>query len=64
MEAFTGGKTAITVTHKHEHNVNGTVGVDGDALRSTVEQRVARTAYEQSLSGMDYAGLQQSIRKY
>ncbi|MBN9897782.1 hypothetical protein FME64_10130 [Bacillus thuringiensis] len=64
LEAFTGGKTAITVTHKHEHNVNGTVGVDGDALRSTVEQRVARTAYEQGLSGMDYAGLQQSIRKY
>ncbi|MFA2569610.1 hypothetical protein ABR775_07040 [Bacillus cereus] len=64
LEAFTGGKTAITVTHKHEHNVNGTVDVDGDALRSTVEQRVARTAYEQGVSGMDYAGLQQSIRKY
>ncbi|QGY35132.1 hypothetical protein GD442_09955 [Bacillus sp. A260] len=64
LEAFTGGKTAITVTHKHEHNVNGTVDVDGDALRSTVEQRVARTAYEQGVSGMDYTGLQQSIRKY
>ncbi|PFY22990.1 hypothetical protein COL47_05305 [Bacillus toyonensis] len=64
LEAFTGGKTAITVTHKHEHNVNGTVDVDGDALRSTVEQRVARTAYEQGVSGMDYSGLQQSIRKY
>ncbi|WP_255286529.1 hypothetical protein [Bacillus toyonensis] len=63
LEAFTGGKTAITVTHKHEHNVNGTVDVDGDALRSTVEQRVARTAYEQGVSGMDYSGLNQSIRK-
>ncbi|WP_438885015.1 hypothetical protein [Bacillus cereus group sp. Bce026] len=64
LEAFTGGRTSITVTHKHEHNVNGTVDVDGDALRSTVEQRVARTAYEQGISGMDYTGLQQSIRKY
>ncbi|PEC09596.1 hypothetical protein CN551_13100 [Bacillus toyonensis] len=63
LEAFTGGKTAITVTHKHEHNVNGTVDVDGDAIRSTVEQRVARTAYEQGVSGMDYSGLNQSIRK-
>lgn len=64
LEAFTGGRTSVTVSHKHEHNVNGTVDVDGDALRSTVEQRVARTAYEQGVSGMDYAGLQQSIRKY
>ncbi|MFJ7761967.1 hypothetical protein [Bacillus toyonensis] len=64
LEAFTGGRTSVTVNHKHEHNVNGTVDVDGDALRSTVEQRVARTAYEQGVSGMDYTGLQQSIRKY
>ncbi|PEN58622.1 hypothetical protein CN596_01520 [Bacillus toyonensis] len=63
LEAFTGGRTSVTVVHKHEHNVNGTVDVDGDALRSTVEQRVARTAYEQGVSGMDYSGLNQSIRK-
>ncbi|HGO9419848.1 TPA: hypothetical protein ACLBZ1_002478 [Bacillus cereus] len=64
LEAFTGGKTAITVTHKHEHTVSGEVDVNGEQLKATVEQRVARTAYEQGASGMDYAGLQQSIRKY
>ena len=64
LEAFTGGKTAITVTHKHEHSVSGEVDVNGEKLKATVEQRVTRTAYEQGLSGMDYTGLQQSIRKY
>ncbi|HHT7065290.1 hypothetical protein L4A54_07435 [Bacillus cereus] len=64
LEAFTGGKTAITVTHKHEHSVSGEVDVNGEQLKATVEQRVTRTAYEQGLSGMDYGGLQQSIRKY
>lgn len=64
LEAFTGGKTAITVTHKHEHTVSGEVDVNGEQLKATVEQRVARTAYEQGVSGMDYTGLQQSIRKY
>ncbi|PFL37340.1 hypothetical protein COJ26_09685 [Bacillus thuringiensis] len=64
LEAFTGGKTAITVTHKHEHSVSGEVDVNGEQLKATVEQRVTRIAYEQGLGGMDYGGLQQSIRKY
>ncbi|MEH7188223.1 apolipoprotein A1/A4/E family protein [Bacillus toyonensis] len=63
LEAFTGGKTAITVTHKHEHTISGEVDVNGEQLKATVEQRVARTAYEQGVSGMDYSGLNQSIRK-
>ncbi|PFJ10592.1 hypothetical protein COI90_31955, partial [Bacillus cereus] len=52
LEAFTGGKTAITVTHKHEHTVSGEVDVNGEQLKATVEQRVARTAYEQGVSGV------------
>ncbi|WP_206768762.1 hypothetical protein [Bacillus thuringiensis] len=64
LEAFTGGKTTLTINHKHEHNISGEVDVNGEQLKATVEQKVTQTANEQGYVGMNYGSLNQAIRQY
>ncbi|PFN86613.1 hypothetical protein COJ67_17955 [Bacillus thuringiensis] len=64
LEAFTGGKSTMTVIHKHEHSISGEVDVNGEQLKATVEQKVTQTAYEQGYSGMNYGSLNQAIRQF
>ncbi|WP_225321820.1 apolipoprotein A1/A4/E family protein [Bacillus cereus] len=63
LEAFTGGKSTMTVIHKHEHTVSGEVDVNGEKLKATVEQKVTQAANEQGYSGMNYGSLNQAIRQ-
>ncbi len=64
LEAFTGGKSTMTVIHKHEHTVSGEVDVNGEKLKATVEQKVTQAANEQGYSGMNYGSLNQAIRQF
>lgn len=64
LEAFTGGRTSVTVNHIVK--VDGTVGLDSKGIEE-FEDRVTQQVVSTSGSGyggMDYSGLQQSIRKY
>ncbi|HEF1904297.1 phage tail protein [Bacillus thuringiensis] len=64
LEAFTGGKTTLTISHKHEHTISGEVDVNGEQLKATVEQKVTQTANEQGYVGMNYGSLNQAIRQF
>lgn len=64
LEAFTGGRTSVTVNHVVK--VDGTVGLDSKGIEE-FEDRVTQQVVNTSgggYGGMDYSGLQQSIRKY
>lgn len=64
LEAFTGGRTSVTVNHVVK--VDGTVGLDSKGIEE-FEYRVTQQVVNTSgggYGGMDYSGLQQSIRKY
>lgn len=64
LEAFTGGMTSVTVNHVVK--VDGTVGLDSKGIEE-FEDRVTQQVVNTSgggYGGMDYSGLQQSIRKY
>ncbi len=61
LEAFTGGRTTITVNHKHEHK--GTVGVDGSELEAKINQTVIKTTQEAG-SSFDYRSLGQTMRAF
>lgn len=64
LEAFTGGRTSVTVNHVVK--VDGTVGLDSKGIEE-FEDRVTQQVVSTSgggYGGMDYSGLQQSIRKY
>ncbi len=64
LEAFTGGRTSVTVNHIVK--VDGTVGLDSKGIEE-FEDRVTQQVINTSgggYGGMDYSGLQQSIRKY
>ncbi|PEL23457.1 hypothetical protein CN624_21135 [Bacillus toyonensis] len=63
LEAFTGGRTSVTVNHVVK--VDGTVGLDSKGVEE-FEQRVTQQVVNTSgggYGGMDYSGLNQSIRK-
>lgn len=64
LEAFTGGRTSVTVSHIVK--VDGTVGLDSKGIEE-FEDRVTHQVIGTTgggYGGMDYSGLQQSIRKY
>ncbi|PGM47402.1 hypothetical protein [Bacillus thuringiensis] len=64
LEAFTGGRTSVTVNHVVK--VDGTVGLDSKGIEE-FEDRVTQQVVNTSgggYGGIDYSGLQQSIRKY
>lgn len=64
LEAFTGGRTSVTVNHVVK--VDGTVGLDSKGIEE-FEDRVTHQVIGTTgggYGGMDYSGLQQSIRKY
>ncbi|MHA4169961.1 hypothetical protein [Bacillus cereus] len=64
LEAFTGGRTSVTVNHVVK--VDGTVGFDSKGIEE-FEDRVTQQVVNTSgggYGGIDYSGLQQSIRKY
>ena len=63
LEAFTGGRTSVTVNHVVK--VDGTVGLDSKGIEEfgdRVTQQVVNTSGG-GYGGMDYSGLNQSIRK-
>lgn len=63
LEAFTGGRTAVTVKHVHEHK--GTVGVDGSDLKEQINQTVIQTTNEAGYTGgMNFRSVNQTIRGY
>ncbi|PFY49125.1 hypothetical protein COL55_13470 [Bacillus toyonensis] len=62
LEAFTGGRTSVTVNHVVK--VDGTVDVNGSDLREQINESVIQTTTENGFGGgMDFSGLNQSIRK-
>lgn len=63
LEAFTGGRTAVTVNHVVK--VDGTVGLDSKGVEEFEQRVTEQVVYSTGGTGggMDFSGLNQSIRK-
>lgn len=63
LEAFTGGRTSVTVNHVVK--VDGTVGLDSKGVEEFEQRVTEQVVYSTGGTGggMDFSGLNQSIRK-
>lgn len=66
LEAFTGGRTKVTVHHTHEPiQVKGTVDIDGEVLKGNITELAQREARESvSDGGFDTRSMIQTIRSF
>lgn len=63
LEAFSGGRTTVTVNHNH--TIKGTVDVDGSELQAQINQTVRQTTTETGYSnGFNFRSMNQSVRQF
>lgn len=63
LEAFSGGRTTVTVNH--QHTIKGTVDVDGSELQAQINQTVRQTTTETGYSnGFNFRSMNQSVRQF